>query len=86
MLKLLKPIYALAGSDDQWHRTLDDHLQIDLEMTPTIFYSSLYFKFQYNKLFGLNERYVDDLLHAGTDEWQTEADGSLGRLKTTGNE
>ena len=34
-LELLKPIYGLAESEDEWHRNLHDHVQIDLKMTPT---------------------------------------------------
>ena len=41
-LELLKPTCGLADSGDQWHKTLDDHIQIDLEMTPTIIDPSLY--------------------------------------------
>ena len=35
-LELLKLIYDLADARDEWNRTLDDHIQIDLKMTPTI--------------------------------------------------
>ena len=65
VLKLLKLIYTFTGSDDEWHRVLDVHIQIDLDMTPRILDSSLFCKFQYNELFGLNRSYIDDLLHAG---------------------
>ena len=43
-LELLKPIYGLADSGDQWHSTLDDYIQNDLNMTPTIIDPSLYCK------------------------------------------
>ena len=29
-LQLLKPTYGLADTGDEWHRTLHDHVQIDL--------------------------------------------------------
>ena len=41
-LELLKPFYGLADSGDEWHLTLDDHVQLDLNMTPTITDPSLY--------------------------------------------
>ena len=65
-LELLKPIYGLADSEDIWHRTLDDHVQIELKMTPTIIYPSLYFQIEDEQLFIINGSYVDDLLRAGT--------------------
>ena len=34
-LELLKPIYGLVDLGDEWHRILDDHVQIDLKMIPT---------------------------------------------------
>ena len=40
-LELLKPIYSLADSGDEWHRTLDDNVQFDLKMNPTIIDPSL---------------------------------------------
>ena len=40
-LERLKAIYGLADSGDEWHRTLVDHVQIDLKMTPTIIDPSL---------------------------------------------
>ena len=45
-LELLKPVYSLANSGDEWHRTLDDHVQINLKMTPTIIGPSLYCQFE----------------------------------------
>ena len=45
-LELLKPIYGLVDSGDEWHRTLDDHEQMYLQMIPTIIDSSLYCQFE----------------------------------------
>ena len=67
-LELLKPIYGLADSGGEWHRTLDDHVQIDLKITPTIIDPFLYCQFEDDHLVGINGSYVDDLLRAGTDE------------------
>ena len=55
-------------------------------MIPTIIDSSLYCQFEDNQLEGINGSYVDDLLRAGTDEWQTHSDATLERFKTTGNQ
>ena len=85
-LKLLKPIYGLADSEDEWHRTLDDHVQIDLKMTPITIDPSLYCQFEDNKLIRINGRYVDDLFRAGTDEWKTHSDTTHERFETTGNQ
>ena len=35
---------------------------------------------------GISEDYVDDLLRAGTNEWQTHSDATLERSDTTGNQ
>ena len=42
-LEILKPIYVLTDSGDEWHRTPDDHVQIGLKITPNIIDPSLYF-------------------------------------------
>ena len=76
-LELLKPIYGLVDSGDEWNQTLDDHLQIDLKMTSTIIDPSLYCQFEDDKLVGINGSYVDDLPRAGKDEWQTHSDATL---------
>ena len=85
-LELLKPLYGLVDSREQWHQTLDDHFQMDLEMTPTIIDPSLYCKFEGNQLVDFNDSYVDDLPRAGTEEWKTQAGETLERFETTGNE
>ena len=67
-LELLKPIYGIADSGYQWHQTLDDHIQIDLEMKTMIIDSSLHCKFENDQIKGTNGSYVDDLLRTGTYE------------------
>ena len=55
-------------------------------MTPTIIDPSLYCQFEDDQLFGINGSYVDDLLRAGADEWQTHSDATLERFETTRNQ
>ena len=80
-LELLKPIYELADSGDQLHETLDDHIQIDLEMTPTIIDPFLYTKFENDQIRGVNSRYVDDIHQAGNDEWMKQVYAALERFE-----
>ena len=61
-LELFKQIYGLADSGDEWHRTLDDHGQIDLKMIPTTIDPSLYCQFEDDELVGINGSYADDFL------------------------
>ena len=81
-MELLKPIYSLADSGDEWHRALDNHVQIDLKIVLTIIYPSLYCQFEDNQLVGINGSCVDDLLRAERDEWQTHSDAALERRET----
>ena len=55
-------------------------------MTQTIIDPSLYCKFEKDELDGLNGNYVDDLLRAETNDWQTQSEAALERFETTGNE
>ena len=82
--ELLKPIYGIAYSGDEWKRTLDDHIQIDLKLTPAIIDTSFYCQFEYNQLVGINRSYIDDLLQTGTDNWKAHLNATLERFKTTG--
>ena len=54
-LELLKPVFDLAESGDEWHITLDYHVQIDLKMTPTIIHPSLFCQFEDAQLVGTKE-------------------------------
>ena len=85
-LELLKPIYGLVDSRDQWNQTLDDHIQINLEMTCTIIDPLLYCNFENNHIIGINSSYVDDLLRTGTNECTAQADATLERFGTTLND
>ena len=55
-------------------------------MTSTITDPSLYRQFEDEQLMGINGSFVNELLRAGTDEWQTHSDATPGRFETTGNE
>lgn len=45
-LKLLKPLYVLCDSGDDWNITIDDHLINDLQMERSVSDLSLYFRFR----------------------------------------
>ena len=66
-LIFLKPIYRLADLGDEWHRTLDDHVQFDLKMTPTIIGPSLYCQLDGCLFSGINRGYVDYICQAGAN-------------------
>ena len=61
-LEQLKTICSLADSGDEWYRALDDHMQIDLKMTPIVIDPSLYCQFEDYRLVGIHGNYVYDLL------------------------
>ena len=65
---------------------MDDHVRIDLKMTPTTIDPSLYYQFEDDRLVWINGIYVDDLLRAGKDEWKTHSDAILERFEITGNQ
>ena len=54
-MDLLNPIYRFADSEDEWHRTLDCQVQIDLKMIPTIVDPFLYCQFEENQFVGTNK-------------------------------
>ena len=60
LLKLLRPLYGLANSDDYWIATFAKHLEDNLKMKPMTFYVSLFFKHARGQLSGVLESYVDD--------------------------
>ena len=84
-LELPKLIYGLADSIDEWHRNLDDHVQIDLKMIPTLIDLSLHYQFENEQLVGIHRSYANDLLRARTDDRTTQPDATLEWLKTTEN-
>ena len=55
-------------------------------MSPTIIDPTLYCNFEVDELLGLKGSYIDDLLRAGADEWQAQANATLERFETTRNE
>ena len=82
-MEILKPTYGLADSGDEQHRILDDHIKIDLKMTPTIIDLSLHCQFEDDQLVGNNGSYDDDILRAGTDNWKILSSAALERFETT---
>ena len=85
-LEFPKPIYSLADPGNEWNRTLDDHIQIDFKMIPTIIDPSLYCQFEDDQLVGINGRYVDDFLRVGMNEWQTHSEATLKQFETYENQ
>eukprot|EP00171_Calliarthron_tuberculosum_P023641 IDg23641t1 len=70
-LQLLKPLYGLCESGDLWHKTLDEHHRNDLGMTPFRSDPALYYTKSNGLLIGLSGGYVDDLLRAGSPEFDS---------------
>ena len=64
---------------------MDDHVEIDLKMIPTIIDPSLSWKFEDDQLIGINGTYVDDSLQAVANKWKIQASETLKRFETTGN-
>ncbi len=69
LLELLKPLYGLAESGDYWGRSFRHHLIKELGMNTGISDAALFYKKLGEKLIGLCANYVDDTLHAGTEEY-----------------
>ena len=86
MHSLLKPIYGLHESCDEWNQNLDEHVQINLKMTSSIIHTSLYCKFEDDRVVQINGNYTDNLLRQGTGEWQTHSDAILEQLKAAENQ
>ena len=55
-------------------------------MIPTIIDPSLYCQSEDNRLMRIKGSYVDDLLRAGTNEWQIHSDATLERFEKSGNQ
>ena len=68
------------------HQPLDDHIQVDMVMTPGSIDLSLYFKFEDDQIIGLNGSCANDLLRIETSEWMTLADATLERFETAGSD
>ena len=84
--ELLRPLYGLSDADDLWHRTLHRHLVEELELVSSKADPSLYFSFTAGELSGINGYYVDDLLRAGTPEFQERCTQTHRRFETSGDE
>jgi Reverse transcriptase (RNA-dependent DNA polymerase) len=67
-LQLLKPLYGLADSGDFWYRELAQHHR-DMDMQTLTTDNSLWMKFTENILEGISGVYVDDVVQAGTAEF-----------------
>jgi hypothetical protein len=74
VLKLLKPLYGLCDSGDNWSKTLSDHLQNDFNMKSTTGDPAMFYKAVNDKIAGVTSAYVDDLLMAGTKEFEKETE------------
>jgi hypothetical protein len=80
VLKLLKPLYGLAGSGDYWAATFSNHLTQDFGMQQTVGDPAFFYKHIKGKLAGLCCSYVDDCLQAGDNEFETLADKTTKRF------
>ena len=65
---------------------LDSHIQIGMEMISTIIDPSLYCRFENNQIIGINISYADDVLRTGANKWMSQADSTLERFETTGDD
>lgn len=81
VVKLLKPLYGLAGSGDYWSATVSDHIKNDLGMEATAGDISLFFKLIHSKLSGLICSYVDNSLIAGDPEFLSLTDKKLNKIE-----
>ncbi len=63
--KLLRPLYRLSDSGDNWHATFAKHLTHDLGMKAVSSDMSLFFRHARGQLTGLLASYVNDTLACG---------------------
>jgi Reverse transcriptase (RNA-dependent DNA polymerase) len=74
VLKLLKPLYDLCDSGVYWSKTLSDHLQNDFDMNSTTGDPAMFYQAVSDKIAGVTSTYDDDLLMAGTKEYEKETE------------
>jgi Reverse transcriptase (RNA-dependent DNA polymerase) len=67
-LQLLRPLYGLADSGDFWYRELVQHHR-DMDMQTLTTDNSTWMKFTENVLEGISGVYIDDVVQAGTAEF-----------------
>ena len=61
-------------------------MQIYLEIIFTTIYSSLHCRFEDDQPIVIDGSFVNDLLRAETEEWQTGSNAAIERFEKTGNE
>lgn len=69
LLLLLKPLYGLTESGDYWGRSFKYHLSEEQGMDHCVNDPVFFYKNLGEELIGLCGTYVDDTLHAGTNEY-----------------
>ena len=78
ILRLEKPLYGLAYAGDYWSRTMAEHLEKDLGITPSALDPALYtFTDEQGNIDGLTGVYVDDSILAGTTSFMRYTEKSL---------
>lgn len=77
MLKPLKALYGLCDVGDYWGITKQDHITEDLLMEPTIRDAAMFFRKREGKVIGITGANVDDLLSAGTKEFESITNATL---------
>lgn len=83
VLELLRPLYGLADSGDRWHATLQHHHVADLQMEALDSEPAFYFRCMGERLIGLSGLYVDDILRAGTKEYEQLSASTSQKFDTT---
>lgn len=81
LLKLLRPLYGLSDSGDYWNTTFSDHIKNDLKMKNTVSDYSFFFKTIRGKLLGLAGTFVDDIICAGSNEFEKDTMSTAKRFE-----
>lgn len=80
LFKLLRPLYGLSDSGDYWQTTFSGHIKNDLKMSEALSDYSLFFKRSRDELIGLSGTYVDDIISAGTKQFEKNAEKTSQRF------